>query len=720
MAQGRLSEILGMSMVEQDIWLRTLQLYRYAEASKTHLSESALASLQAYSKGINAWLKSNQQLPIEFTVLGVTPEPWTVEDSLSWIKMFALSLSANFQDEIQAYIAKQHLNEEQYALFYPALSKSEKMTQANLAKSDYSHLWQKLLSINHQLETDFNIGGDYVGSNAWVVSGDLTKNGGTILANDPHLGLQIPSLWYAVKQKGDRIDAQGMGMVGLPVIAFGRNKDIAWGGTNMMADVQDLYIEHINPTDPNLYLRDGQWQAFESFEEEIKVRADFPAQLRPAIKDIKIKIRSSVNGPIISDIISGIEQPVSIKWTALTAEDKSYQAFFELPYSKNLTEFKQSMSNLVAPALNLFYIDNVNIASLGVGKIPIRSVGDGRIPLPGSDSKYDWQSYIAFDAMPYVENPAAGFIVNANNDNTALDYPYFISSNFASPYRANQIGKLLAAHKSQDLTAETMAEIQLDVTDLSVAELLPILIKSKKSTALGQAALDYLAKWDGKAAHDSVAATLYYSWVRHLKSELFNDELNSQWNLDEHQGYLSAMTKKISDSQLARLLEEQTPWCDNVSTLELETCATVLSDSLANMLSEQSKYKGSDLSDWPWGEMQSTLYPHMPFSEFKVLDKIFERRVKNAGAVNSINVANGYFDEDEGYIQNFGATFRQIIEINDIDSKHKYVLSTGQSGQLPSPHYDDMVEAFNQGHYYDFYLGASLESTLTLMPKEND
>lgn len=698
-ASGRLSEVFGKASINQDIWFRTLGLYHSAKASWGNLSPDAQASLTAYTAGINAWIeKEDLVLPVEFTVLDVKPEPWTVYDSLAWIKVFALNLGGNYRQEMAKLLASQRLDAAKLATLFPQYPTDGPTTVTAMTLSSQEKVAQ-LLDLQKQLETQTNIGGQFVGSNGWIVSGQHTDSGLPILANDPHLALQAPSLWYVANVQGDKLKASGMSLVGLPVIVFGHNEHIAWGGTAMMADVQDLYLERVHDQDANLYRVNDQWQAFTIREEIITVKADIPAFLRPPLKPITIQVRSSRHGPIISDIFKLFDQPVALRWTALTNKDSSYESFFRLNQAHDWQTFRQALSHHVAPALNLLYSDRQgNIGYQGIGNLPIRSKGRGTVPVPGWHDEYQWTGHVPKAEMPYSFNPKKGYIVNANNKVVGEDYPYFISSNWAPPTRAQRIEDLLkqSIEAKTPITANRMAEIQGDTFDVAAERMLPLLRQLKTQTARQAEALTYLADWQGDMSLDSPAATLFFAWLRQIRIALFNDELKMDWQNQTKTNYLNGVASNVQTDQISLLLQnDRSGWCNNVSTPGKETCEDSLLISLDAAIEELTKLQGPDMSDWQWGEAHSALFAHTPFSSMKVLDDLFERRIPTGGSPDTVNVASAAYQQEKGYIQQFGAGFRQVMSWREQGIEQLYMNSMGQSGNIMSRHYDDMLEPFN-------------------------
>lgn len=704
MASGRLSEVFGKDSIDTDIWFRTLGLYASAESAWSALSPEARRSLTAYSAGINAWIAEKHSLPLEFRMLDIEPVPWTEIDSLVWIKMFALDLGGNFRREIDRYVAGQVLTEAQLQPFFPTYPSDAPTTVAAGSGRDAKHLIA-LAGIQRRLASDFGLGAPGTGSNAWVVSGRHTSDGSAFLANDPHLGLQIPSLWYALSVDAPTFKVSGMGLVGLPVIVLGRNARIAWGGTNMMADAQDLYFERPDASGQR-YEVDGAWQSFQSRTETLNVRADFPRQLRKQYAPVTLTVRSTRHGPVISDYFGVFDQPISLRWTALDAGDASYEAFFRLNHAHDWDSFRTALSSHVAPAMNIVYADRLgNIGYLGAGRIPIRARGEGILPAPGWDHAYDWSGYVPPAQWPQSYNPPAGYLVSANNKNVNDTYPYFISHDWASPARARRIEQLLLKRidARQRLSVADMQRIQGDTVDLDATDVMTDLRQHLPRGEHGDQAAKYLKTWNGDMRADSQAAAIFHAWMRHFRQRVFGDHLRGSWNNPQVMEMLRGMEEDVSLSTLQDLLRNNdSPWCDNRATKMRETCDIILADSQETALWELYKLKGDwSMVSWHWGEIQSTVYAHTPFSQSKPLDMLFERRIGNGGSQNSINVASSSFSGADGYLQKFGPGFRQVIALRRDRVEHYYMNSTGQSGNVMSPHYGDMVESFRDVRYFN-------------------
>lgn len=710
--RGELSEVFGKGAVPQDVWFRTLDVYSAAKSAWPVLSSRAQASLAKYAAGVNAGIAAQRSLPIEFTLLGIEPRPWTEYDSLAWIKVFALDLGANFRLEMTRHVAAQALTSTQMQTFFPDYPQSAPTTLQQTAvlatndeqSGDLSHLYRFLAR-------DFHFGGAAVGSNAWVVAGRYSENGAALLANDPHLGLQIPSPWYVIHAKGHGLDVSGMSLVGLPLVIFGRNDRISWGGTNMMADTQDLFFEKADPQEAMRYEIDGRWESFGNRVETIRIRPDFPELLHQKYEPIKILIRSTRNGPVISDQFRVFDRPVSLRWTALEPGDTSYEAFYRVQFAADWSAFCDALHYHVAPALNMVYADsNGSIGYIGAGRIPIRKQGFGMLPSPGWNDEFAWTGYIPSVDLPRIYNPDSGFIVTANNRVTGDDYPYFIARDWASPARAERITQLLEERigGGEALTVEDMKRFQADTVDVEAASLVAELVAGFSPKNPDQtAALQSLRGWHGDMAGDSQPAAIFNVWLRHLRKALFESQLRWYRNEPERASFLDGLQESVSVETIRETLaDKNSPWCAREVGQGRQTCAEVLQSSLQAALVEIRKLTGNQaMSSWRWDELQRTVYVHRPFSEVKLLRAIFERKIGNGGTLNAVNVAAGPFVEKEGFSQEFGPSFRQIISMGKDRVTHEYMNSTGQSGNVISQHYADMVEQFHNVRYYPLQVG---------------
>lgn len=718
MAAGRMAELLGKSAVQQDVWFRTLGIRRSAEQAVKQLSPQARASLEAYAAGINAWLGTKPVLPVEFQLLDIEPEPWLVVDSLAWIKVLALNLGGDYRREIERLLVGQRVGLEHLSELFP-LHASTTQTPIPALQPDQISAFESLRGLLDRLEHELQLGARFAGSNAWAVSGQHAAGGG-LIANDPHLGLQIPSLWYMATLNGEQINVSGATLVGLPLVLFGHNEHVAWAGTSLMADVQDLYFEQVKPDDPDLYRTGEGWSRFAIREERIEVRQDFPAFMRNPIRPLDMRIRSTRNGPVITDMMQALPQPAALRWTALDPDDTSYEAFFQLNYASDWTTFQAALAKLVAPAMNMLYADSTgNIGHLVAGRIPLRGTGSGLLPAAGWDNAAAWTGSIPFEAWPQRFNPPEGYLVSANNDPVDETYPYLISHEFASSARAERISQLLRERikAGGELDARDLARIQGDTLDESARRMVARVARLNGNDPLSTRALALIAKWNGDMRRDSQAATVFIAWMEQLRPRLLGDELRGWWNAGRAGRQASGMAAGLDLETLLRVLDANGgAWCDDISTpTRVEGCDEVLLSALNAALHELIKLDDDgSMQGWAWGNLHHTVYRHIPFSGTSMLRGLFERRIANGGSPDSINVS-GFARDTTGFVQDFGAGFRQVIGFSEQGVQHLYMNSTGQSGNVLSSHYDDMVEPFRDLRFHTVANGTD-RHVLTLRP----
>jgi penicillin amidase len=482
---GRLSELLGNPMVETDKFLRTLGWERVAKQELALLGSDEIYILEAYSKGVNAYIqeKTGTELSLEYAFLpilnaGYEPKPWTPLNSLTWGKAMAWDLRANLGTEVDRAELLKDITADQLEFIYPPypqdhpvivsdfpLAGSPSDSSINSTRNQpvnvnpLSAINPLLQSIQSRIEDLDNITGggfESIGSNSWAISGALTDTGKPYLANDPHLGSQMPSIWYEVglhcreKTVECQLDVAGFSFAGVPGIVIGHNDRIAWGFTNVGPDVMDLYIEKINPDNPTQYEIQGEWVEMEIITETIQVAGKDP---------IEHVVYLTQHGPIIGSVY-GLEEfaenttlPVpenyalALRWTALEPSCV-FCAIWDFSLAQNWQEFREATKEFAVPSQNLLYADvDGNIAYQMPGWIPIRAAGhDGMLPVPGWTGEYEWQGYIPFEELPYTLNPSEGYIVTANNAVVGSDYPYLITAEWNRGFRAQRIVDLMEAN----------------------------------------------------------------------------------------------------------------------------------------------------------------------------------------------------------------------------------------------------------------------------------
>jgi penicillin amidase len=695
---GRLSEFLGEATLEIDQFQRTLGYYRAAHSDYPALSERSRMALDAYAAGVNAWIGEGHLLPPEYLLLGVQPEPWTPYDSLVWEKMMSWDLGGDYEMELLRRQLGETLGPERAAQLLPPFPEDGVVILPDGVTAD---AWQQtaadLLALDRRLQLDFGRGGREIGSNNWVVAGTRTESGLPLLADDPHLSTSIPSIWYLAELQGDQIHAIGATFPGLPAIVIGHNERVAWGVTNVGPDTQDLYIEQINPANPNQYRVEDGWEELMVVEEIIVVDGrDEP---------LAWAARSTRHGPLISDV-SGTGAPVALRWVALEAGDTTMDAFVGINYAANWQEFVDALRFYVSPSQNMVYADiDGNIGYFAPGRIPIRSEGhNGMLPVPGWDSSAEWTGYIPFDELPQVYNPPAGFVATANNRVVGDEYPYLISNDWAPPYRAERIVTLIEEMSSggETISAGDMAAIQADRFSAQVDDLLPFLLTVEPQDERQSRAVAYLQDWTGELALDSVAASIYEAWMLHLERALFADDLRG--DLFEEMALRANplfLTNVLNDPALALV------WCDDVLTVAVQSCEQQAQIALDLALEDLTTRLGSDMAAWPWQRLHLTQYPHRPFSDVEYLKPLFHRSIGNGGDRYTVNVAPVTLSSP--YDQTHTPGYRHIVDLSDLQNS-RYIQTTGQSGNVLSSHYDDFIRPHRDVEYAPMQFGRAQAS----------
>jgi penicillin amidase len=710
---GRLSELLGEATLDIDKFQRTLGYYRAATSDYALLGERSRLALDAYAAGVNAWIAEGHLLPPEYLLLGAKPEPWTPIDSLVWEKMMSWDLGGDYEMELLRRQLGDALGPERAAQLLPGYPQDGVLILPDgVQPAAWEQTASDLLALDRRLQLDFGRGGREIGSNNWVVSGSRTESGLPLLANDPHLGASIPSIWYLAELQGDQIHAIGATFPGLPAIVIGHNERVAWGVTNVGPDTQDLYIERINPANPNQYAVGDEWEAMTVVEESIVVDGED--------EPLRWAARSTRHGPLISDV-TGTGVPIAMRWVALEPGDTTMDAFMDINYAADWEQFVRALQRYVSPSQNIVYADVAgNIGYYAPGRIPIRAAGhDGMLPAPGWDDSAEWQGYIPFAELPQAYNPAAGFIATANNRIVGDDYPYLISNDWAPPYRAERIVQLIeqlsdgaASSDGATIDVADMAAIQADRFSAQVADLLPFLLTVPPQDERQSRALAYLQDWNGELALDSVAASIYEAWMLHLERALFADDLRGD--------LFEEMALRANPLFLSNVLNDEAlaaAWCDDVLTVGVESCEQQAALALDEALDDLGGRLGNNMTGWRWDKLHVTQYPHRPFSDVDYLKPLFHRSIGNGGDRYTVNVAP--VNLSSPYDQTHVPGYRHIVDLADLQNS-RFVQTTGQSGNLLSSHYDDLIRPHRDVEYAAMLFGRDQVQGDTLLLESGD
>lgn len=712
---GRLSEILGPAALSTDKFLRTLGVYRVAEQTLGAYEPAERAPLDAYSAGVNAYLDTHTgPLPLEFLILDHKPEPWRAEDSLVWMKMMAWDLGNNFHEELARARLSRQLSAHQISEFMPPypgdaphliddLPKLAKLYQA----ADVTRLAQALPETPPP----------GIGSNNWVVDGGRTLSGKPLLANDPHLGLSAPSVWYFAHLSVAGHDVIGATLPGVPAVVLGRNNQIAWGFTNTAPDVQDLYLEKIDAAKPDFYLTPTGLRRFSQRQEIIRVKDG---------ADVQITVRESRHGPVISDAAELGLPPgmvMALTWTALLPGDRTLSSAANMMRAENWDEFVNGLRDYHLPQQNIVYADvDGNIGYYAPGKVPIRHKTNrlsGLAPAPGWEQVYDWIGFIPFEDLPQRYNPGGGVIVTANQKIVPDDYPHFITRGWAKPYRARRIRQLLGETKLHSV--DSFKTVQSDVTSVVAGDVLPLMLSltedrfapgSDTYTVRGQ-----LEEWDRQMSVDRAEPLLFAAWYRELTRLIYADELKDlfpdMWK----------MRPQFIHNVLSGT-DGQSRWCDDQNSDPVESCADQSTAALDKALVELRTRYGADMNKWQWGQAHMAYSAHRPFGKHPWLSKLFDLAIPSPGGSYTVNAGVYRICSQEPFHNTHSASMRAIYDLADPD-KSLFIHSTGQSGNRLSPHYNNFVDPWRDGTYLSMttdrqQILAHAMGTLILRPQRTE
>jgi penicillin amidase len=698
-ASGQLAELFGTIALDSDRFVRVLGFRRVAEREADTLDDETRRLVEAYVGGVNAFIEQHAgNLPIEFTVLRLRPCPWTVADVLVWGRMMALQLSRNWREELvrarlvatvgaeRAVALMPHYPDDHPIIVPPGVHYTPTMGQSAMERADAT--------------ARFFPDGAGQGSNSWAVAAHRTAGGGPLLASDPHLAITMPSLWYENHVSGGDFHVTGASIPGTPGVVIGHNEHIAWGLTNSGNDIQDLYLEKFDPTDPTglRYEYQGQWETAELVREEIVVRG----QREVVIEEVRI----TRHGPIINALVpehaqSGAngeapraEQPLAMRWTALEPS-RLIRSIFRLNRARDWESFREALADWTVPPQNFTYADvEGNIGYALGGDIPLRAKGDGSLPAPGWTGEYEWAGIIPHAELPHVLNPPEGFVITANNRIVGNAYPYPFPAEWLNGYRAERIRQLIEQTPRHD--AESFARIHADVRSLPGLELAALAGRLPADEPLAQQARDALATWNGELSADSVGGTIYARLRERLLSTVYADAAPA-FDFAVGLGAFATlpgrdMAHRTFPRLLRRLIERDDRFFGERTTDEILTAAW--NAALAELRAEL----GDDVTAWRYGRIHTLTIRH-PLGSLPALATIFNRGpFPIGGDLDTVNM--GYLPREfAGPPFYIAPSYRQICDTADWD-RSQSIQPTGQSGHPGSRHYSDFIQPWLNVQYH--------------------
>ena len=670
---GRLSEIVGGRALKVDRFMRGLGFARLVEVQFRLMAEPVRRAMDAYVAGVNAWLAGHDgSWPPEFELLGHRPQPWKVTDSLLWGKIMATRLSGNWRDEIlRARLAKR-LTPQQITEMWPA-------TEVNsTAFSDFYR--------DFPFADIASVGWPHTAprgaSNSWAFAGERTETGKPILANDPHLGFSAPIVWYLARLEAPGLSVTGATVPGVPVTVLGHNRRIAWGITSTQSDLQDIFVETIDPADPEKYLTPEGPRPFRIRTETIRVKGG---------EDVTVTIRETRHGPVISDLstqaaaAAGGGKVLALAATYLSDDDLTAQAIYRINRADGWPAFRAALDDFHAPQQNFVYADvDGNIGFMAAGRVPIRRTGNGWLPQDGATGAGDWMGFIPYPALPRLFNPPDGGIINANHRFIDEKYPFFISHDWAAGYRNRRLHQLLDGENRLDV--DKSGATQLDTVSLMARQLLPLMLDAQSSTPLAEEALRLLRAWDGRMARKRPEPLIFTAWLRALNRALYADELGDA--LAEFRG--------LRPRFVASILSRRRHWCDDVGTDYQETCLDRLGLALGTALGDLAERFGDDISAWRWGDAHAARFRHAVLTGVPVANLLADLEISMDGGDFTVSrgAIAGAGTRPLAHVH--GAGLRAVYDLADL-RRSRFIIATGQSGNPLSVHYRDLMRSWRDG-----------------------
>ncbi len=698
---GRLAEVLGEPAVPLDRWMRTLGLRRAAAHEVDLLSDDERHLLEAYADGVNARI-SEGRLPVEFTLLRHRPEPWGVLDSLSWSKMMAFTLSVNWEAEIVRARILDRIGPDLAADLEPPYAAGRPLIVPE--GIDYSCIGTQALRRSEQAE---RISGpaavDGLGSNSWVVHGTRTTSGRPLLANDMHLGLTIPGIWYENHLSAPGYEVTGVSFPGLPGVVAGHNTRVAWGFTNGFPDVQDLYVERLRERDDGGvdYEFEGRWHPADVHREVIRIRHG-----SGPYTEVVETVVTTRHGPIINVLAPehAGEQPLALRWTAYEPSSM-VTTLLAMNRARSCRQMREVLRGWHTPVQNVVYADvDGDIAHTYAGRVPVRARGDGRTPVPGWTGEYEWTGYVPYEDLPHQQNPPSGYIATANNRVVDEAYPHWLGADFVTGDRAERIGELIAAAGSMDVA--TCRAMQLDQVSVSGRRTAAALWGLASPDPAVDEALRLLEGWDGTLGSDSPQAAVYEVFGITLARRLLRPRLGDLTELYTGHGITpvlaesSMMGERCREWLDATLLDPTSRWW---ATPDGQTREGHILAAMADTVTTLTRRFGADPVRWRWGRLHTLTLRHILASR-PPLDRLLNRGPYPMGGDGDTlwNAQVTRHDPGADGVM-IGPPFRYIADLADL-GQSRGQLMPGQSGQVGSPHYADGIGSWLRGDHHPMLL----------------
>lgn len=703
-AEGRLSEILGTETLPFDRMFRTIGIHRMVRENYGKYDSKTISLLTAYARGVNYFISNNKtKLPVEFDLLGYEPYPWKPEHSLFIIRMMAWELNIAWWEDLAFTHLVQTLGAERGKLFLPDYPENAPVVVPKVL-ADFPTVGLDFINTDRAFREYFGKGGTHIGSNNWVVNANMSESDKPIIANDPHLQFMAPGRWYAAVIKAVGLDVAGLSLPGVPMIVIGKNSNISWALTNVMADDADFYIEKVN-LKKRTYQVDGTERELKRVKEIIKVKDSM---------DVELDVYFTHRGPLINEIhpyAFVMEDPykyksaISMRWLGLEFSDE-FKAFYGINKAVNWDDFRNAVGDFAVPGQNFVYADiRGNIGYICGAKLPVRAAGNPMYAMDGTVSANDWKGFVPYQQMPVLFNPEQNYIASANNK-TVKTFPHYISNLWEPSSRIERITELLASKLKHGI--EDFMAYQADITSPYAKKITEYLLRSFENVKINdrqlKEALLLLKQWDYSFDAFSQTPSIYAVFLDKFMKNTFADEMDAAL-LNEYL-YVANVPYRVIEGIIS---DSTNLLFDKRNTGRYETRDMILRESLADALTELEMEHGKNIAKWQWGRIHRVEFKHLFSSPGSVVNTLLNIGPYGVGG-DGTTLMNGEYTfreyngtikamQTEKYKNILGPSMRFIYDFSKPD-EYYFVMPGGQSGNPFSPHYKDMTTAWLKGHYY--------------------
>ena len=722
-AQGRLSEIFGERTLRTDELMRRLDLYHLAQDSVAAQDDDTLAALDAYARGVNAWITLVNDRALgrgapEFFLFPGEVSLWQPADSIALIKLMAVQLSGQLENEVRRARLSALIGDARTRDLMP-----EDSSQGLAALPDFASLFPTVTRTQLAMAPvePIDLPGGALSpfrhfamagaSNAWAAAPTRSANGGTLLANDPHLGFTAPSIWYLARLNLSSGAVTGGTIPGIPAVLVGRSEALGWALTSSYLDDQDLFMEELDPDDSTRYRTADGWASFETRRSIIQVADADP---------VTVTLRWSQNGPILPGShfsLASVTPPghvAALSWTALTGDDTSMSAAIGIMRAQSVDQALAAGERYVAPAQNLTVIDHDHIAMQLIGRMPRRDAASptqGRMPAPGWDPAARWQGSFPYSSNPRFYDPPTGLIGNTNNKPLDRPFPLHVSFDWGDTMRIQRWVRLMRQRSVH--TRESFIEAQLDTVSQAARTLLPLVgaelwfqgapAEPGTPEAQRQIALQLLADWNGEMSEHLPEPLIYAAWMRELQFRLIRDELGPTADMFTH----------LEPEFIERVFNNTdgaSVWCDVVQSAVVETCVDIARTALDAALLDLEQHYGPAIESWRWGDAHQAAHDHPVLGDVPILRHFVNIRQSTSGGDNTLmrgRTQGGPPGAAEPFLNVHGAGYRGVYDMADPEAS-VFIISTGESGHPLSRHYDDLGVLWRRGEYIPMTLDPDL------------